>query len=226
MGDDGRYSMENKDSYVDINWSGYITLVRHGETIYNTQNRFVGITDDPLNEIGLEQARSSAIFLYNWSKENKIVIEKILSSPLKRCYNTAEEFGRVFKLDVQEEPLLIERNYGIFEGVNQEEAALKWPDLYRRYQVDKPFVQLPNGETAEDVEYRVRKLLFEKFPSLYKSIKEILIVSHLNPIRAFFHLLGLADWDIYFKSFHNTSISRIRIESNQCRFDFCDKSTD
>ena len=218
--------MEEKIKGITINWNGALTLVRHGETNFNLQNRFVGISDDPLNTKGIEQAKISAKFLQEWTHLKDITIQTILSSPLKRCYQTAEEFGRQFGLQIVTEPLLIERNYGIFEGQIQSEAAIKWPDLYRQYQNEKPFVQLPQGETAYDVENRVQKLLFEVIPREFGNINEILIVSHLNPIRAFFHLLGLADWDIYFKPFHNTSISRIRIESNRCTFELCDKSLD
>lgn len=216
--------MEHYESKQDISWNGYLTLVRHGSTDMNEENRFTGISDPPLNKKGIEQAKKSAEFLFDWALKNKIEFDLILTSPLKRCLDTANEFKRLFGLEYVKEILLTERNYGIFESLSHKEAAEKYPELFYEYQKDKPFITLPNGESGLDIEKRVEQLLFKKIPSEYHNKKEILIISHLNPIRAFFRLLGLADWDVYFKPFNNASISRIKIQKNVCIFEFCDKS--
>jgi broad specificity phosphatase PhoE len=129
-----------------VEW--YLTLVRHGSTDMNEENRFTGISDPPLNKKGIEQAKKSAEFLFDWALKNKIEFDLILTSPLKRCLDTANEFKRLFGLEYVKEILLTERNYGIFESLSHKEAAEKYPELFYEYQKDKPFITLPNGESG------------------------------------------------------------------------------
>lgn len=215
--------MKEHEIDMDLNWTGNLTLVRHGETDFNKENRFVGTTDQSLNKKGREQAKKTGEYLLDWSIKNQITYEVILTSPLKRCHETAKIINQFFNIDVDKEDLLRERNYGIFEGLRHKTAAEKYPDLWSRYRMDKPFIKLPEGESGYDVEERVKKLLEQKIPNDHANQIEILIVSHLNPLRAFFRLLGLADWDIYFKSFNNASVSRILINPENIQFDFCDR---
>ncbi|MBD3353219.1 MAG: hypothetical protein GF364_17195 [Candidatus Lokiarchaeota archaeon] len=214
--------MNEEDIILPITWSGVLTLVRHGETNYNLENRFQGITDVSLNHKGKKQAKKSAKYLFDWSVKNNRYFDIILSSPLNRCIETAKEFEKLYEIEVIKEELLKERNYGVFEGLKHREAHEKYPDLFSDYQQDKPFISLPGGETAFDVEARMRDLLLHKIPEEYSMKKEILLVTHLNPIRAVFRLLGLANWDIYFKIFNSASINRIQIENNKAKFEFCD----
>lgn len=215
--------MDEHEINLEINWNGNLTLIRHGETDYNKENRFIGVSDQPLNKKGREQAKVTGEYLMNWSMKNKIDFDVILSSPLQRCYETAKIINKYFEIDVHKEDLLRERNYGVFEGLQHKVAAEKYPDLWSRYKMDKPFVTLLEGESGYDVEERIQNLLTDKIPKDYQDYNEILLVSHLNPLRAFFRLMGLADWDIYFKPFNNASVSRIKINSNEIKFEFCDR---
>ncbi len=215
--------MDDHATNVPIDWSGYLTLVRHGQTDFNVQGRFLGRTNRSLDDTGREQANDAARFLEAWTRKTNTSFEVLLSSPLRRCIETAQPIAKILSLSILEESLLIERHYGVFEGKSREEVESEFPEIFAKYRKEKPFVELPEGETALQVEERVRKLLFEVFPEKYDAINEILIVTHLNPIRAVFHLLGLADWSIYFQAFHNTSISRIRVSPQRCEFEFCDK---
>jgi broad specificity phosphatase PhoE len=189
-----------------------VTCVRHGQTQANKEGRFIGSLDQSLLEIGKNQAESTAEFLL----KQQFRFEKILCSPLKRCIETAEIIQNHFPIPMEILPELRERNYGIFEGLTSEEATIHYPEIYSDYKKNKPFVSLPKGETAYDVEKRIEKLLNNHIRK-YPPETHLLIVTHLNPIRAFLRLLGLVDWDIYFRPFKNASITQILINATEAK---------
>ncbi len=83
-------------------------VIRHGETDYNTQLRYAGSTDVPLNNVGIKQAEDLAKIL----AETKFDV--IVSSPLKRAFKTAQ----IIKQFQNDTPLIImnefaERNLGV-----------------------------------------------------------------------------------------------------------------
>jgi broad specificity phosphatase PhoE len=188
------------------------TFVRHGQTDANQEGRFIGILDQPLNAIGQHQAQLTAQYL----KDSCLNFDIILTSPLKRCIETAEIIHQKISIPVEIETALRERNYGVFEGLTISEAETRYPEIYREYKKNKPFVALPEGETAYNVEARVKDFLEHRLPSL-STRPQILLVTHLNPIRAFLHLLRLVDWEIYFRPFKNASITKIETDLHTSR---------
>lgn len=182
-----------------------ITLIRHGETKENKEDRFIGITDTPLNARGREQAHVTGRYLIkqNWQ------VDVILTSPLERAQETADILYSYLPRPLEKLDLLRERNYGIFENKRKMVLKDKYPELFQEYVQKKPFIQLPRGESAKHVESRIHSLLFDVIPQKFFNYENILLVTHLNPIRATLHLLELADWNIYFRSFHNASITSI-----------------
>ncbi len=217
------FLMDKIKTPIDIKWKGHLTLVRHGETQHNFENRFVGVTDDPLSEKGKKQAKEAAGFLKKLQEQESVDFQLILSSPLSRAYDTAQIINKELNIPLKKSKLLRERNYGVFESLKKSEAAEKYPDLYARYKKEKPFVDLPDGETALSVEKRVTELLQNVIVKEFQGLNEIILVGHLNIIRAAFRLFGLSDWKVYFQPFENASISRIRINKGNFDFGFCDK---
>lgn len=189
-----------------------LTCIRHGQTVANVEGRFIGILDQSLNEEGIKQATKTSHFLYTQGYR----FDFILSSPLQRCMQTAKIIGNQFGIDIMIENSLKERNYGVFEGLNVEEVKIKYFDLYAQYEKNKPFVSLPQGETAYDVESRIKSFL-EHILRNFPPGSNLLLVTHLNPIRAILRILGLADWDIYFKKFQNASITQIETDLKSSR---------
>lgn len=189
-----------------------ITCVRHGQTQANKDGRFIGVLDQPLLESGRIQAKKTADHL----KKLKIPFDVLISSPLKRCIQTAEIINENLKLELEINSMLKERNYGIFEGLSSEEVANKYPKIYEEYKKNKPFVSLPEGETAYDVENRVKDFIQTRLNN-NSSQSNYLLVTHLNPIRALLRIFGLVDWDIYFRPFQNASITQIEINSNHAK---------
>ncbi len=91
-------------------------VLRHGQTDWNAQARLQGSTDIPLNETGRAQARVAAEIL------DGLGITRIVASPLSRALETAQIVGAKLGLTPQIDARLIERNFGLFEGLTLDEV--------------------------------------------------------------------------------------------------------
>ena len=97
---------------------GHFYFVRHGQTIWNVENKICGCTDSPLTELGHAQARE----LGQQIAARQLHIDEIRCSPLSRARETAEEIGAVIGLPVTVEPRLREQNFGKWEGTPRDGA--------------------------------------------------------------------------------------------------------
>lgn len=100
-----------------------VAFVRHGRTEWNRVGRLQGSSDIPLDDVGREQARTAARLLADetWSA--------LVTSPLHRARQTAAVLGTTLGLDDAEVcDLLVERTYGLAEGLTREQALRQWPD--------------------------------------------------------------------------------------------------
>ena len=93
-----------------------LILIRHGFSMANAEDRFAGYSDFPLSDIGHEQARLAAEYLFANEK-----IDKIYASDLLRAYHTAPPTAEKFGLPVIKEPRLREIYAGRWEGMKFEE---------------------------------------------------------------------------------------------------------
>ena len=84
---------------------------RHGESLWNVENKICGQTDIPLTEHGHHQAEETGRMIL----ERKIPIDEILCSPLSRASETARHISEITGIPVKIEPSLIEQNFGIWE---------------------------------------------------------------------------------------------------------------
>lgn len=91
---------------------GHLYFVRHGETVWNVENKICGATDSPLTENGRNQARELAENILG----KKIHFDEIIYSPLSRARDTALIISSVTGVNATEEPRLIEQNFGKWEG--------------------------------------------------------------------------------------------------------------
>jgi len=145
-------------------------LARHGETEWNAAEIFRGQADVPLNKRGEEQAQRLGEYL----REEKI--NAICSSPLKRAMKTAGAIAERQSLAVKTAPALTDINYGKWQGLANEEAQLKYPELYKRWQNTPENVTFPGGESLEDVKKRVWPFLKETITA-HNGLK-VVLVSH------------------------------------------------
>lgn len=87
-------------------------FVRHGQTDWNRDGRFLGRTDLALNETGLAQARQAATRLA------PVEFDLIVTSPLVRAMETASIIGTALKRPLRMETLLVECDFGVLEGAS------------------------------------------------------------------------------------------------------------
>ena len=95
---------------------GHFYFVRHGQTVWNVENKICGATDSPLTELGREQARKTGQMLRKKIDHGEIHIDEIMTSPLSRAFDTAVEISHVIGVPVRIEPRLVEQNFGRWEG--------------------------------------------------------------------------------------------------------------
>lgn len=119
-----------------------IHLVRHGETVMNVQVRFRGVLDVPLNDRGRQQAVDTAHRLADAG------LSAVYSSPLGRAVEVAEAITATCRLGpVRRSELLINLDYGEWEGLTREECAHRDPEIYELYARHPEEAWCPGGET-------------------------------------------------------------------------------
>jgi broad specificity phosphatase PhoE len=143
-----------------------VGLFRHGQTDWNIDLRLQGTADVPMNETGINQVQRAAEVISQTSWD------VILSSPLSRARHSAEIIAN--KLGAEEvlvHDLLLERAFGIGEGMLYEEWNTKYAQLD----------EIPGAESAELITERSIQLL-NHLEENYSG-KRILTVSHGALIR-------------------------------------------
>lgn len=95
---------------------GKFYFVRHGETVWNVENKICGATNSPLTERGREQARATGQTIRKQMEQGVIHIDEILTSPLERAFDTAQEISEATGVPMRIEERLIEQNFGKWEG--------------------------------------------------------------------------------------------------------------
>lgn len=116
-----------------------VTLLRHAESIGNAEGYYQGQSDFPLTETGTMQARMLCEF---WRVKG-ISFDRIISSPLTRARQTAEILAGTLDLPLMYDPLWMERNAGLLEGLQEKEAEIRYP------KPDFVHIYLPLGKTGE-----------------------------------------------------------------------------
>lgn len=91
---------------------GHFYFVRHGQTVWNVENKICGATDIGLTELGHEQAIETGKKIL----EEGITADEILYSPLIRAADTAKHISEITGIPARVEPRLIEQCFGKWEG--------------------------------------------------------------------------------------------------------------
>lgn len=100
---------------------GHFYFARHGQTVWNVENKICGATDSPLTEKGLSQARE----LGEEILKQKLHIDEIIYSPLSRAKDTALVVSDVIGVPANVEPRLIEQNFGKWESTPRDGEDFK-----------------------------------------------------------------------------------------------------
>ncbi|HIJ99674.1 TPA: 2,3-diphosphoglycerate-dependent phosphoglycerate mutase [archaeon] len=185
-----------------------LVLLRHGESVWNLENKFTGWTDVGLTEKGEEEARDSAKLL----SEGNYVFDEAYTSVLKRSRETLKIVLKEMKLSeipVHRSWRLNERHYGALQGLNKTETARTEGEekvfLWRRsYDIRPPALsedddrhpkndelyadlketELPSTENLEDVVERVLPYWNTQIAPALKGGRKLIICAHGNSLRA------------------------------------------
>jgi broad specificity phosphatase PhoE len=130
-----------------------LSVVRHGETAFNCEDRLTGQRDIPLSPLGQRQARLVGAYLADRP------ISVIVCSDLQRTRLTARAIAEYHDLTVEEDPDIREISLGEWEGQTIEEVAARDPELVRNWRQDGVLYAPPGGETLPQVRRRVARAL-------------------------------------------------------------------
>jgi 2,3-bisphosphoglycerate-dependent phosphoglycerate mutase len=163
-----------------------LVIVRHGQSVWNLENRFTGEVDVELTPQGRDEARAAG------KKLKGVAITQCFTSVLRRAEETLqlilEVIGRT-DLPISRNKALNERNYGQLQGLNKAETAVKYGEqqvaLWRRSYDVRP----PGGESLQDTAARVIPYYRTSIEPLLAAGQNILIVAHGNSLRALMMLL-------------------------------------
>ena len=182
-------------------------MMRHGETVWNTERRYQGMTDIELSDTGIRQARCAA------ERFKNIDIDKIYCSPLKRAMATAKPIADEKKLDIIPEENFREICFGDWEGMTVSELTRKYGEEYMNFIKEPHKYGFPGEGTIDKVIERLK-------PSLDRIIKNesgnILIISHGGIIRLMImYIMGLDNSWFTKMWINNTAISIIEIKDDR-----------
>ncbi len=129
-----------------------VLLVRHGETQWNREGRFQGQMDIPLNATGFAQAQGTAELLKD------IAIDRVISSPLQRPFQTAETIVAPHPaLALTTLADLQEISHGTWEGKLHTQVEAEYPGMLAQWNQHPETVQMPEGEDLNAVWERTRR---------------------------------------------------------------------
>jgi 2,3-bisphosphoglycerate-dependent phosphoglycerate mutase len=198
-----------------------VVLLRHGESVWNRENRFTGWTDVGLNQRGEAEARAAAGMLKHGSYEFDLAFTSVLKRAIKTLWIVLEDMDRMW-IPVRNSWRLNERHYGALQGLNKAETAAKFGDaqvkIWRRsYDTpppaladDDPRLELtdpryaeidrksfPHTECLKDTVARFLPYWHDTIAPSVRSGQRVIIVAHGNSLRALVKYLdNVSDADI------------------------------
>ncbi|MEU5923508.1 bifunctional RNase H/acid phosphatase [Streptomyces antimycoticus] len=168
---------------ADLGTPATFVLLRHGETPLTPEKRFSGSggTDPGLSDVGRHQAERVAAAL-----AARGTIQAIVTSPLRRCRETAEAVARRLGLDVRVEEGLRETDFGAWEGLTFAEVKERHPDDLEAWLASSKVAPTGGGESFAAVTRRVA-LSRDKLIARYTG-RTVLLVTHVTPIKTLVRL--------------------------------------
>jgi 2,3-bisphosphoglycerate-dependent phosphoglycerate mutase len=185
-----------------------VVLLRHGESIWNKENRFTGWTDVDLSEKGISEAKKAGELLKNEGFIFDIAFTSVLKRAIRTLWLALDEMDLMW-IPVQNSWRLNERHYGSLQGLNKSEMAEKFGEeqvlVWRRsYDIRPPALEksdprypgsdprykrlapkdLPLTECLKDTVARFLPYWHEVISPVVKSGQRVIIAAHGNSLRA------------------------------------------
>lgn len=159
----------------------FLVLVRHGQSLWNLENRFTGWVDVPLTQQGVAEAKGAG------EKLAHIDFQVAYTSALRRAQNTLDNIISVNgwnDLPVIRDEALNERHYGDLQGMNKDEMRAKFGEeqvkIWRRSYDVPP----PNGEALKNTAERTVPFFERCILGDIRQGKNVLVVAHGNSNRS------------------------------------------
>ena len=198
-----------------------LVLLRHGESVWNRENRFTGWTDVDLSEQGLKEAHDAGSLLRQAGFTFDLAFTSVLKRAIRTLWVVLDEMDRMW-IPVHNSWRLNERHYGALQGLNKAEMAARFGDeqilTWRRsYDVRPPALEpgderwpghdpryenlgpdeLPATECLKDTVARFLPYWSDTIAPAVKSGRQVIIAAHGNSIRALVKYLDrVSDQDI------------------------------
>src|SRR5437870_5184065 len=185
-----------------------LVLLRHGESIWNRENRFTGWTDVDLSERGRAEAHEAGRLLRDGGYLFDLAYTSVLKRAIRTLWTALDELDLLW-IPVTKDWRLNERHYGALQGLNKSETAAKHGDaqikIWRRsYDIPPPALtagdnrdpsldpryaglsraQLPLTESLKETVERFLPYWHESIAPAIRSGKRVIIAAHGNSLRA------------------------------------------
>jgi 2,3-bisphosphoglycerate-dependent phosphoglycerate mutase len=185
-----------------------LILLRHGESIWNKENRFTGWTDVDLSEKGIQESTQAGKVLKNEGYAFDVAFTSVLKRAIRTLWIVQDEMNLMW-IPVNISWRLNERHYGALQGLNKAEMAAKYGEEQvlrwrRSYDIRPPALEktderspgndprykhldnkdIPFTECLKDTEERFLPYWQEVIAPLIRSGKRVIISAHGNSIRA------------------------------------------
>ncbi len=186
---------------VRVPWIGgdsvSLFVCRHGRTTANASGLLLGRADPELDPVGRDQARAIA--------GATPAADLVVSSPLARCRQTAEAFGRPVRIDER----MIELDYGELDLTPLADVP---PEVWASWRRDSDF-RPPGGETLNELEERVAGGLADLVDDALEGT--VVVVTHVSPVKAALAWALQCPIDISWRCFvAQASITEIGVSSS------------
>ncbi|MBI3898127.1 MAG: 2,3-diphosphoglycerate-dependent phosphoglycerate mutase [Gammaproteobacteria bacterium] len=185
-----------------------VVLLRHGESVWNKENRFTGWTDVDLTDQGQREAKRAGLLLKDAGFAFDIAYTSVLKRAIRTLWIALDELDRLW-IPIEHSWRLNERHYGALQGLNKAETANKFGEqqilVWRRsYDIPPPPLEpgdsrlatgdrryaglkaneLPRTECLKDTVARFLPYWHETIAPTIRTGKSVIIAAHGNSLRA------------------------------------------
>lgn len=198
-----------------------LVLLRHGESVWNKENRFTGWTDVDLSDKGRQEAATAGQLLKAGGYSFDRAYTSVLTRAIRTCWMALDELGELW-IPVERSWRLNERHYGALQGLNKAETAAEHGEaqvkIWRRsYDIPPPPLDaddprhprfdpryaevdpalLPATESLKETLARVQPFWESRIVPQLVAGRDVAVVAHGNSLRALIKMLeGISEADI------------------------------
>ncbi len=183
-------------------------LVRHGESLWNSERRIQGSLDPELSPRG---RRQTDLLVSHFRSHLTPGVAAIVTSPLRRAAQTADQIAAAYRIPMVREPDLREMSLGEWEGMRVTEIQATYPGRYEKWLEDPLTFPAPGGEELRSFDRRVVGAL-ERLQRAHPGA-DLILVSHGGVIKALLcFALGLDVRHLFRLKQDNTAVNQMELD--------------